>query len=148
MVIADSRGRIHFWHWLQAQPYWRQALALCARSTPRAYLDELEQANTPYIIAGEQQVDFRLALEELNARFGVKTVRVDSGGILNGVLLRSGLVDEVSLLVTPVLVGGESPRSFFIAPDVISPGQVIPLQLVHFEQVQENLLWLRYEVRG
>jgi 2,5-diamino-6-(ribosylamino)-4(3H)-pyrimidinone 5'-phosphate reductase len=72
---------------------------------------------------------------------------VDSGGILNGVLLRAGLVDEVSLLVIPTLVGGESPRSFFVAPDVTSPGQVIPLRLVHFEQVQENLLWLRYEVR-
>ena len=36
-------------------------------------------------------------------------MRVDSGGALNGALLRAGLVDEISLLVHPVLVG-DAPR--------------------------------------
>jgi 2,5-diamino-6-(ribosylamino)-4(3H)-pyrimidinone 5'-phosphate reductase len=41
------------------------------------------------------------ALEEL----GAKVIRVDSGGALNGALLRAGLVDEISLLVHPILTG-------------------------------------------
>ena len=39
-----------------------------------------------------------------------RNVRVDSGGALNGALLRAGLVDEVSLLVHPRIVGGDGPR--------------------------------------
>jgi 2,5-diamino-6-(ribosylamino)-4(3H)-pyrimidinone 5'-phosphate reductase len=54
-----------------------------------------------YIVAGDDHVDLRLTLEELNARYGVRIVRVDSGGTLNGVLLRAGLVDEVSALINP-----------------------------------------------
>ena len=42
-------------------------------------------------------------------------VRVDSGGALNGALLRAGLVDEISLLVHPVLVG-DAPRWYGSPP--------------------------------
>ncbi len=49
----------------------------------------------------------------------MKTVRVDSGGKLNGELLRLGLVDEISLLVHPYLVGGQSPASMFRAADLV-----------------------------
>ncbi len=147
LVIVDNRGQIHQWRWMQAQPFWDKVVVLCGSSTPGVYLEELEQAGVQYIISGEERVDLCLALEELNARFGIQTVRVDSGGVLNGVLLRAGLVDEVSVLLQPWLVGGESPRSIFVAPDVGSPEQVIPLRLVHFEQVEKNVLWLRYEVQ-
>jgi 2,5-diamino-6-(ribosylamino)-4(3H)-pyrimidinone 5'-phosphate reductase len=146
MVIADSRGRIHNWRSLVSQPFWREMVALCSHATPKTYLAELDASGVPYILAGVDHVDFALALEELNTRFGIRTVRIDSGGILNGVLLRAGLVDEVSLLVGPALVGGTSPRSFFVADDITSPGQVIPLRLIHCEKLGENVLWLRYDV--
>jgi len=67
-------------------------------------------------------------------------------GRLNGVLFRAGLVDEVSVLVNPCLVGGTSPRSIFVAPDLTSPEGVIPLKLLHVETLQDNVVWLRYEV--
>jgi 2,5-diamino-6-(ribosylamino)-4(3H)-pyrimidinone 5'-phosphate reductase len=73
-------------------------------------------------------------------------VRVDSGGILNGVLLRAGLVDEVSLILNPCLVGGTSPKSLYVAPDLTSPEGVIPVKLTHVEQVEGDFVWLRYEV--
>ncbi len=147
MVVVDSGGRFHHWRALQAQPFWREVVALCSQATPRSYLDELERAGVAYIVAGEMQVDLPQALEALNQRFGVQTVRVDSGGILNGVLLRAGLVDEVSLLLLPVLVGGETPRSFFVAPDMAAPEQAIPLRLTHCEQLEGDILWLKYAVQ-
>jgi 2,5-diamino-6-(ribosylamino)-4(3H)-pyrimidinone 5'-phosphate reductase len=48
--------------------------------------------------------------------FDVHVVRVDSGGALNGALLSEGVVDEVSLLVHPVLVGGDHPHWYGAAP--------------------------------
>ena len=99
-----------------------------------------------FIVAGDDHVDLRAALEELNARCGVKVIRVDSGGILNGVLLRAGLVDEVSVIVDPCLTGGTTPRSMFVAPDLTSPEGVIRLKLLHVEAVREDTVWLRYEV--
>jgi 2,5-diamino-6-(ribosylamino)-4(3H)-pyrimidinone 5'-phosphate reductase len=40
------------------------------------------------IIAGEGKVDLGQTLSQLNVRYGVKTVRVDSGGALTAVLLQ------------------------------------------------------------
>jgi 2,5-diamino-6-(ribosylamino)-4(3H)-pyrimidinone 5'-phosphate reductase len=78
---------------------------------------------------------------------GVQTVRVDSGGLLNGVLLRAGLVDEVNVLVAPCLVGGTTPRSMFSAPDLDTLEGVIPLRLTHVEQMRGDVVWLRYRLR-
>ena len=145
LVVVDSRGQVRSWSRIKKEPYWRSAMASCSHSTPQEYLDDLHKRRVEYIVTGEDRVDLRMALEELNARYGVKTVRVDSGGILNGALLRAGLVDEVSVLVDPCLVGGTTPRSIFVAPDLISPEGVIPLKLTHVETVRGDVVWLRYE---
>ena len=160
LAIPDSRGRIRTWHYLRSLPYWRDVVALCSKSTPQEYLDYLKGRHIDYIIAGQGHVDLHVALEELNSRFGVKVVRVDAGGTLNGQLLRQGLVNEVSLLIYPSLVGGEKQSSIFRAPDlpaiaaiaatadpVIGPGGVISLKLLHMERLKGEVIWLRYEVK-
>lgn len=148
LVVPDSRGRLrHILHMLRHEPYWRDDIVLVSSKTPQSYLNFLRKRNINFIQSGEDHVDYRAALEELNSLYGVKVVRVDSGGTLNGVLLRAGLVNEVSLLIHPYLVGGTSPRSMFRAPDLVANNGVINLQLIHFEQLAENLIWLRYEVK-
>ncbi|UCH43889.1 MAG: RibD family protein [Dehalococcoidales bacterium] len=146
LVIPDSRGRVRNWGYWKKQPYWRNAVALCSQSTPQGHLDYLEKENIDYIVAGDDHVDLMAALEELNRRYGVRLIRVDSGGTLNGVLLRAGLVDEVSLLICPGLVGGTTPRSFFRAADLTSAEGVIGLRLLHSERLKNDVIWLRYAV--
>lgn len=146
LVVVDSRGRLRCWNLLRREPYWRDAMALCSHSTPQAYLDYLREREVDHIVTGKHTVDLQAALEELNARYGVRTIRVDSGGSLNGALLRAGLVHEVSLLILPSLVGGMSPHSIYHAPDLTSIDGTIPLKMIHMEEVQEGILWLRYQV--
>lgn len=147
LVIVDSRGRVRSWHYWRQQPYWRAGVSLCSQSTPKEHLDYLRRRNIDYILTGEDKVDLRQSLEQLNARYGIKSVRVESGGTLNGVLLRAGLVSEVNLLIHPCLVGGFSPHSFFMAPDLPVGQTGIPLHLMHCESLDGGLVWLRYEVQ-
>ena len=72
LVIPDSRGRIRTWHYLRSLPYWRHFVALCSKSTPQDYLDYLKERHIDCIIAGEDHVDLRIALEELYSRYAVK----------------------------------------------------------------------------
>lgn len=146
LVVPDSRGHLRFWRKLLREPYWRGGVALCSRATPPDYLAYLEEIGVDHIVAGKDRVDMRAALEELAARFGVRVVRADCGGTLNGVLLRAGLVDEVSLVIDPVLVGGTSPNSVFLAPDLESSGGVIPLELIGLERLEGGSVWLHYAV--
>lgn len=146
LVVVDSRGRVSRWKELREQPYWGRAVVLCAEKTPAAYRGMLEDLGIEAVIAGEDRVDLEFALGELNSRFGILTVRVDSGGRLNGALLRADLVDEVSVLLEPRLVGGTTPRPLFLAPDVSADEEVVHLRLTGMEAFDDDVVWLRYLV--
>lgn len=145
-IVVDSRGRVRNLHLFRDTPYWREVIVLCSSETPSEYREYLRSHEIKAIQTGKQHVDLAAALAILKSDYGVETIRVDSGGVLNGVLLRAGLVDEVSLLFTPFLIGGSSPSSFFTAPDLGSADESISLKLSHFEEVREGFLWVRYEV--
>jgi riboflavin biosynthesis pyrimidine reductase len=119
LPVVDSRGQVKGWGTLLASGYWRAGVALCSGAIPAGHLAWLEDHGVQRIVTGADRIDLAPALEELAASFGVKTVRVDSGGKLNGELLRLGLVDEISLLMHPFLVGGTSPASMFRASDLV-----------------------------
>jgi len=146
LVVPDSRGRVRSWHELRKQPYWRGFVALCSDSTPQVYLDYLRARHVGHVVCGEKRVDLRAALIQLHERYGVRSVLVDSGGTLNGVLLRAGLVDEVSVLISPHLVGGTTVRSIFRASAPTSPTGAIRLELTQFERLQGDIVWLHYKV--
>ncbi|UCG70977.1 MAG: dihydrofolate reductase family protein [Thermoplasmata archaeon] len=86
MVVPDSKGRVRNWHVLRKAGYWRDFVAFCTESTPKGYLDYLNKRHIEHIICGNDKVDLKKALEILNERYGVKIVRVDSGGTLNGIV--------------------------------------------------------------
>jgi 2,5-diamino-6-(ribosylamino)-4(3H)-pyrimidinone 5'-phosphate reductase len=146
LVIPDSRGRIRIWHYLRSLPYWSNWVVLASERTPKDYLDYLKKRHIDYIVAGEDHVDMKAALEDLCSRYGIKKIRVDSGGTLNGVLFRLGLINEISIIVDPSLVGGTSPRSIFSAPDLKSKEGVIKLKLISCEKMKNDNIWLRYEI--
>ena len=146
LVVPDSRGRIRNWNALRNTPYWRDVLVLCSRRTPQRYLRFLRDKRIEHLVAGADHVDLRAALRQLRQRYGVKVVRVDSGGTLCGALLRAGLVDEVSLLVHPCLIGDVPPRSFFRMLDGDGGGKPIPLRFQSMRRFSDGLLWLRYRV--
>ncbi len=146
LIVPDSRGRVRIWRRLMSQPYWRGGVALCTKATPLEYVAYLERAGVNRIVAGESRVDMSAALEELGSRFGIQGVRVDSGGTLNGVLLQVGLVDEISLLIAPLLAGDDNARPFYHVPGNALADSAISLRLVHCERLDGDMLWLRYEV--
>ena len=145
LVVVDSRGRVRDWPGLWAAGYWRGMVALCSAATPAGYLAHLARCGVECIMAGETRVDLRAALEVLAERHGARVVHVDSGGTLNGVLLRAGLVDDVAVLVWPQLAGGPPLTLFREPPETTAPSP-IPLEFVSAEPLPAGQLWLHYRV--
>ena len=145
LVVPDSRGRLKSWHYWKKQPYWKDCIALCTKRTPPDYLEYLKHRGIKNLVAGKEHVDFGLAFEHLNHQFGITVIRVDSGGTLNGVLLKDGLVDELHLLVHPTLVGGINQRTFFsdLNPEVESE---FPLRFLDSKLHEQGILLLSYAV--
>ena len=145
LVVIDGQARIRCWRALARQPYWENVVVLHSRKVGREYLSGLDELGILHFYAGDDRVDLAAGLDILGDEMGLSAIRVDSGGTLNGALLRQGLVDEVSLLVSPSLVGGTSPKGFFTASDVSGPDQVVKLSLRKVETLAGGVLWLRYD---
>ncbi|HEY3418966.1 MAG TPA: dihydrofolate reductase family protein [Methanomassiliicoccales archaeon] len=148
VAIVDGKGRIRCWNNLRNQPYWKEAVALVSASTPKEYLEYLKERKVRYASFGDDRVDLTVALEWLGTEFGAKRIRVDSGGNLNGALLRQKLVSEVHLLIHPLAVGGSTNRSMFIAPDLGDEDKAIEMDLLGTKKYEGGLLYLRYKVRN
>ena len=86
-------------------------------------------------------VDLPSALRELGRR-GTGTVLCEGGPHLNGQLLAADLIDELTLSLAPLLVGGAAPR--IVVGDELETARRMRLDRVIED---EGLLFLRY-VRG
>jgi 2,5-diamino-6-(ribosylamino)-4(3H)-pyrimidinone 5'-phosphate reductase len=135
LAVVDSRGRVRSWKRLIRAGHWRAGLALCSNSTPAEHLAYLRDQNIAYEIVGSDRVDLGTALASLAER-GVECVRIDAGPTLNGLVLRAGLVDELSLVVHPV-ISGEG-RPFADGLD-----SAVGMRRISSE-ARGELLWLRF----
>jgi 2,5-diamino-6-(ribosylamino)-4(3H)-pyrimidinone 5'-phosphate reductase len=144
LVIADSKGKVRCWDAIRKWPYMRDVLALCSESTPGEYLDYLAGRQIKTILAGKDRIDMRAGMEALQAQHGVATVRVDSGGTLNSVMLATGLVTEVSVLIHPFLAGGRPDPTVFDPEKAGITGLQVPLRLKSHEVLAGGLIWVRY----
>jgi 2,5-diamino-6-(ribosylamino)-4(3H)-pyrimidinone 5'-phosphate reductase len=146
LVVPDSRGRVRNWVHALAQPWYGAIVVLTSRATPAAYLDYLDRRGIAHLTTGEEQVELSAALELLQARYGVQSVRTDCGGRLNGALLAAGLVDEVAVIINPSLAANPKSQSFVTLPHAVA-GVGLPLELREVDRLKDGAVWLRYEMR-
>ena len=147
LIVIDSKGKIKNWDIIKKQAWWNDTpIALCSKSTPDEYLLLLEKNKINYLIAGIEKVDLKFALEELNKIYSINTIRIDSGGVLGGILLRQKLVDEISIVYAPQLTGGKSPKTIYVAEDPESFNEVIDLEIIKTEVLENNYIWHRYKI--
>ena len=141
-IIPDSRGKLRNLHVFRDTPYCKDIVLLISEATPKSYIEYLTERNYDYILTGDDHVDYASAFEVLYDKYNCRVIRTDSGGILTNVLLEQGLVDEVSLIISPCLVGKDMPYVF----RSLSLNKNIGLDLISHEVVGDDYLSLVYKV--
>ena len=142
-VVPDTGGKLlGMLHAFRRFEFCRDVIVLVSSITPKEYLRYLHERAYDYHVVGSEHVDLQKSLMLLAKEYGVRTVLVDAGRILSNMLLKQGLVDEISLLVHPVIVGGQSYGMF---SDVAG---VTNLELRKSERLNERYTWLVYGITG
>ena len=107
-IAIDPAGRVHYG---KDNIGGDHAVAVLGEQVSDAYLAELREDGVSYIFAGPKGDDLALALEQLGAVFGVKTLLLEGGGGINGSFLKQRLIDEFSTLIHPAVDGsGRGPE--------------------------------------
>ena len=109
----------------------------------RADADNLE------IVYYESQVDFKNLFQKLKDAHNIDAITIQSGGTLNSTLLREGLIDHISIVVAPCLIGGKDTatlidgKSLSTATDL---KMIKPLVLKKCETLENSYIHLQYDV--
>lgn len=138
---VDPSGRLA---WESSDIDGDHVVAILSERVSDEYLAFLRDRGVSYLLAGARDVDLPLALEKIGARFGVKTLMLEGGGRINGGMMRAGLIDEVSVLVAPVVDGRTGTPALFDSEGAdVTPRRLV---LEHVERRSDDVLWLRYRV--
>ena len=90
-----------------------QIIEVLTEQTDERYLGYLESMKIPYIFAGKDEIDVEVALFKLKNIIGCKTLLLEGGSITNGSFLRADAIDELSLVVAPI-VGNKDDKPLFM----------------------------------
>ena len=137
-VIPDTTGILKgLLHTCRRFEFCRDVIVLVSEETPKEYVRHLEERNYDYHIIGKKHVDLERALSFLSEKYGIKTILADTGRVLGNLLLNHGFVNEISLLINPVIVGTTSYNMF-------SDVNNMKLKLRQSEMLEKNYVWLVY----
>ena len=109
-----------------------------------AYISHLRKAGVSYIFAGKDSLDLPLAARKLKEQFCIESMLLSGGGVVDWSFLQAGLIDEISLVVPPVIDGGvRLPSAFDDSPLAVCHTPVA-LHLTDVQRLEGDALWLRY----
>ncbi|MEK6964141.1 MAG: dihydrofolate reductase family protein [Nanoarchaeota archaeon] len=96
-----------------------------------------------------RRIDFKNLFNRFKKEFGVKRITLQSGGTLNAVLLREGLIDRISVVVAPILIGGKNTSTLIDGESLHTLNDlrlVKPLKLQQCKKLKNSYLHLIYKV--
>ena len=76
------------------------------------YLAYLQEMDIPYIFAGETEIDVKIALEKLKNLIGIISILLEGGSIVNGYFQLADAIDELSLVVAPIIADADDKPLF------------------------------------
>jgi len=80
-----------------------QIIEVLSENVDERYLGYLKDLEIPYIFAGKDKIDVELALLKLKNIVGIDTLLLEGGSIINGAFQRANAIDELSLVVAPIV---------------------------------------------
>ncbi len=97
----------------------------------------------------ENKIDFKDLFQKFKDVYNIDAITIQSGGSLNAVLLREGLVDHISIVVAPCLIGGGDTATLIDGKSLSTQAELTmikPLVLKKCEKLENSYIHLQYDV--
>lgn len=123
-------------------------LEVLTEKASNAYKAFLRKMGISYIIAGKDALDYKEALAKLKQLFGIETLMLGGGGVLNWSFIQAGMCDEVSLVIAPCADGSTETQTLFQAKEGLSTEEPVGFTLKSADVLDGDAVWLRYLVKS
>jgi riboflavin biosynthesis pyrimidine reductase len=145
-IAIDPRGKLA---WSENEIGGDPLVIVLSEDVPDSYLAFLRERGISYLFGAKKasEVDLGVVLEKLRGKFGVKKLMLEGGGETNGEFLRRGLVDELSLLLTPVADGRPGEPALFDVEGEEPKKAIAHLRLKSVRRAAADMLWIKYAVK-
>lgn len=120
-------------------------IVLTTERAPKERVAKLRRVAGAVEVVGEKVVDFVAALKWLRKQWDVRTLLSEGGGELNAALFEAGLVHELFMTISPVLIGGATAPTLADGRGVERIGDATQLNLRKLKRVNDEL-FLVYDV--
>ena len=121
-------------------------IAVTSRA-PKNRIENLERRGVRVFVCGKGPlVSVKILLQTLR-RLGIRKILLEGGGELNWSMLSSGLVDEVSIAITPNILGGEKAVSLVEGKGVALVKDAVKLKLLRTARHGRDLV-VHYTVQA
>ena len=111
-----------------------------------AYKAFLRKLGISYIIAGEDSLDYALAMEKLKTLFGIETLMLGGGGVLNWSFIQAGMCDELSVVIAAAADGSSETPALFETRGGMATNKAVGFTLKSAEVKDGGSVWLRYRI--
>ena len=88
-------------------------------------------------------------LEDLKEKYNIKRITIQSGGTMNSAFLREGLIDKISIVIAPALIGGKDTSTLIDGESLKSKNElknIKALKLVKCKVLKNSYIHLFYNV--
>jgi len=106
-IVVDSNARTPLTSYVVRTAKEIPTIVAVTSGAPKNRVEILEQRGVKVFVCGKGRlVSVKILLQTLR-KLGIPKILLEGGGALNWSMLSSGLVDEVSVAITPRILGGE-----------------------------------------
>lgn len=141
-VALDSKGKLA---WKESAVEGDSLIVALTKAVPTGYLSYLRGKGISYLFAdgGRGELNLNTVVTKLREKFGIKRLLVEGGGKTTGEFLRARLIDEISLLITPVADGRLGEPALFDTVSNRGPKALANVRILSVRQIGAGMLWLK-----
>jgi 2,5-diamino-6-(ribosylamino)-4(3H)-pyrimidinone 5'-phosphate reductase len=144
-VIVDSNARTPLSSYVVRTAKQIPTIIATTSNAPRSKIEALKNSGAQVIISGSgPRVSLARLLNRLR-RMGIRRLMLEGGGTLNWNMLDQGLVDEISVAVTPRILGGAEAVSLVEGKGAPLVKHAVKLKLLGSKKHGPDLV-IRYKV--
>lgn len=108
-----------------------------------------KNTNNLEIIYYKKEIDFEDLFKKLKENYSISKLTIQTGGTLNSIFLRKKLIDKISIVVAPTLIGGKDTSTLIDGKSFSSIKElknIKALKLTSIKKLHNSYIHLKYNV--